>query len=44
VRSLNFFQGMPLASAARCVSLQNFEEFDTAPSAAVDNALPNIPI
>jgi hypothetical protein len=44
VRSLNFFQGMPLVSAARRVSLWNFEEFDAAPSAAVDNALPNIPV
>jgi hypothetical protein len=44
VRSLNFFQGMPLVSAAHRVSLRNFEEFDAAPSAAVDNALPNIPV
>jgi hypothetical protein len=35
---------MPLVSAAHRVSLRNFEEFDAAPSAAVDNALPNIPV
>jgi hypothetical protein len=35
---------MPLVSAARRVSLRNFEGFGAALSAAIDNALPNIPV